>query len=135
MPERCPGRVAANEPAHASAGLLSSAMADSELPALDQGTPELEAQVKRHAARVRAAAARYHFPPPDVDEVFQEVRIRLWKALKDGGPIAEAPASDVYRTALSATVDLIRRRRPRREETLDPVEDGSGRLMRISLGH
>jgi RNA polymerase sigma-70 factor (ECF subfamily) len=54
----------------------------------------------------------------DVDEVMQEVRIRLWRSHGTGTPgseqIAPAPASYVYRTAVSAALDLIRRRRARR---------------------
>lgn len=54
-----------------------------------------------------------------IDEVFQEVRIRLWRTLGSGERISGAPASYVYRTAVSAAIDLIRRRRVRREESLD----------------
>ena len=38
--------------------------------------------------------------------------------------IQGAPASYVYRTAVSAAVDLIRRRRAKREEELDPRPGG-----------
>jgi len=81
---------------------------------------ELEAQLGRYASRVRAAAARYRLAGAEVEEVIQEVRIRLWQALKDGGNVTQAPASYVYRTAVSAAIDLIRRRRARREVDLNP---------------
>jgi RNA polymerase sigma-70 factor (ECF subfamily) len=103
-------------------------MPEKDLPPPDLASAELEAQIERHAARVRAAAARYRLPPSDVDEVFQEVRIRLWRTLKESGNIAAAPASYVYRTALSAAVDLIRKRRARPEEELD-VARAEGNLM------
>lgn len=88
---------------------------------MDPISRELQAQLAHYADRVRAAAAQYRLAGPEVDEVFQEVRIRLWRALNEAGNIAEAPASYVYRTAVSAAIDLIRRRRARREEELDPA--------------
>jgi DNA-directed RNA polymerase specialized sigma subunit, sigma24 homolog len=41
--------------------------------------------------------------------------VRLWKALQNGEKIEAAPASYIYRTAASAALDLLRRRRARRE--------------------
>ena len=87
---------------------------------LDSVSLELEAHLDRYASRVRAAASRYRLGGAEVDEVIQEVRIRLWQALKEGGNIAQAPASYVYRTAVSAAIDMIRRRRARREVDLQP---------------
>jgi RNA polymerase sigma-70 factor (ECF subfamily) len=92
---------------------------------------ELESTLERCAARVRAAAFRYGLSGGDVDEVFQEVRIRLWRSLA-GGKIAEAPASYVYRTAVSAAVDLIRRRRAKREEPLDADRPGD-KAMNVTV--
>ena len=74
----------------------------------------LEALVNRCAEQVRRLAWRYGLDDR-IDEVFQEVRIRLWKSGAGHGNLADAPASYVYRTALSAAIDLIRRRRARRE--------------------
>lgn len=74
----------------------------------------LEALIARCAEQVRRLAWRYGLEDR-VDEVFQEVRIRLWKSGAGHGNLADAPASYVYRTALSAAIDLIRRRRARRE--------------------
>lgn len=78
----------------------------------------LEALLTRYTAAVEAAAARRGLPSADVGEVFQEVRIRLWKAL-DAEKIDRVRASYVYRTAVSAAIDLIRRRRARAEDPLD----------------
>ena len=97
---------------------MTDALPSTSLGALSR---ELEAQLDHYQDRVRAAAARYRLAGPEVDEVFQEVRIRLWRALKESGNISEVPASYVYRTAVSAAVDLIRRQRARREVELDPV--------------
>jgi RNA polymerase sigma factor (sigma-70 family) len=41
----------------------------------------------------------------------QQVRIRLWQAQRESEQISRAPASYVYRTAVSAALDLMRRRR------------------------
>jgi RNA polymerase sigma-70 factor (ECF subfamily) len=58
----------------------------------------------------------------DFDDVEQEARLRLWKALR-GERTVEDPASYLYRIAATATIDAIRRRRARREE---PLEDPAG---------
>jgi RNA polymerase sigma factor (sigma-70 family) len=85
---------------------------------VDPVSRELDQQLTRYADRVRRAVARYGLAG-EVDEIFQEVRIRLWRAFQERGNIMDAPASYVYRTAVSATIDLIRRRRARREEQID----------------
>lgn len=68
---------------------------------------------------LRQAVAR--FCPRDVglqiDEIEQEVRIRLWRALKSEREIRE-PASYLYRIAATATIDAVRRVKARREESL-----------------
>ena len=89
----------------------------------------LEAALARFAGLVRHAGARHGLGDPDVDEVMQEVRIRLWKALESGEKISAVPASYVYRTAVSAALDLIRRRRARREDAVDTSRpSGEARL-------
>lgn len=87
----------------------------------------LEALVARCAGQVRRLAGRYGLADR-VDEVFQEVRLRLWRSEAGKGNLAEAPASYVYRTALSAAVDLLRRRRARRETPVD-LERPSGEAV------
>lgn len=47
----------------------------------------------------------------EFSELFQDVRIRLWKAFEGKGNMDDLPASYLYRTATSAAVDLIRRER------------------------
>lgn len=71
--------------------------------------------------RIRAAARRFSLDESDVEEVIQDVRIRVWKARgggPDGASIGDTPAGYVYRTALTAAMDLIRRRRRRQGEEL-----------------
>jgi RNA polymerase sigma-70 factor (ECF subfamily) len=75
----------------------------------------LDAALAGFTDLVRRVAWRHRLSDADVDEVMQEVRIRLWKASSGGESPSEqvfrSPASYVYRTAASAAIDLIRRRR------------------------
>ena len=82
----------------------------------------LDDVVSRAAAAVRQAGWRYGLSPEEVDEVFQDVRIRLWNA-RGSEQISETSTSYVYKTAASAALDLIRRRRGGLPtESLDVVE-------------
>lgn len=73
----------------------------------------LEAVLTRFAEMVRRVGQRHGLQEAELDEVLQEVRLRLWRARPDGESLAAAPASYVYRTAMSAALDLLRRRRAR----------------------
>ncbi len=79
----------------------------------------LEQVVARYAGMVRAVGLRHGLSEADLDEVMQDVRLRLWHARSTPEKIAGSPASYVYRTAVSAALDLIRRRRARWEEPVD----------------
>lgn len=89
----------------------------------------LEQVLSRYAQLVKLAARQRSLSQADIDEVLQDVRIRLWRALSTGDDIAGAPASYVYRTAVSAAIDLIRRRRARREVRLEAGVEGAGFAM------
>jgi RNA polymerase sigma-70 factor (ECF subfamily) len=93
-------------------------------PRADPLSPALEELLSRYASIVRDAARRHNLSECDIDEVFQDVRIRLWRALSTSEKISAAPASYVYRSAVSAALDLIRRRRARREFGSEQVPDG-----------
>ncbi len=92
----------------------------------------LEAVLVRFSTLVRRVAWRYGFEGDDLDEVMQDVRLRLWRARGESEQITGSTASYVYRTATSAALDLIRRRRRvgvREERAADAREDaevGSG---------
>jgi RNA polymerase sigma factor (sigma-70 family) len=90
--------------------------------ALSDPSARLEALTAPFADAVRRLARSRRLGAADVDEVLQEVRIRLWRALEARGNDEPIPASYLYRTAMSATVDVLRRRRARRTEPLDGVE-------------
>jgi RNA polymerase sigma factor (sigma-70 family) len=51
------------------------------------------------------------------DDIEQEARLRLWKALQ-GETEIENPASYLYRIALTTTIDAVRRATARREDQL-----------------
>ena len=88
----------------------------------------LEAVIADFADMVRRVAWRHRLADAYVDEVMQEVRIRLWRSHGTGGAegseqIQRAPASYVYRTAVSAALDLLRRRRTQRAGATVPLEE------------
>ena len=79
----------------------------------------LEDVVRRFGSFMRRTAHRHNLAAPEIDEVMQETRIRLWRALGTSDKIRMAPASYIYRTVTSAALDYLRRRRARREDSLD----------------
>src|SRR6476646_9362667 len=83
----------------------------------------VEAVLKRFGAMVRQVSRRYRLDDSDVNEVMQEVRIRLWRAQRTSEQIGEVSTSYVYRTASSAALDVIRRRRSRRAEHHQSLDD------------
>ena len=83
----------------------------------------VEAVVSRFGTMVRQVGRRYRLDESDVDEVMQDVRIRLWRAQRTSEQIEEVNTSYVYRTASSAALDVIRRRRSRRAEHHQSLDD------------
>jgi RNA polymerase sigma-70 factor (ECF subfamily) len=97
-------------------------------PVPDSLSPALEAVVTRFAGLVRGVGWRHRLSDADVDEVMQQVRIRLWQARGETEQIRRSPASYVYRTAVSAALDLMRRRRAQRTELSVPLDDPGATL-------
>jgi len=103
----------------------------------DRVSPAIESVLVRFSAMVRRVGIRHGLSESEVDEVFQEVRIRLWRARGEGSNralAAEAAASGatgeqisavgssyLYRTAVSAALDVLRRHRRPREEALEDI--------------
>ncbi|NIR45377.1 MAG: RNA polymerase sigma factor [Gemmatimonadetes bacterium] len=83
----------------------------------------LDRTLLRYASLLRRVAREYQLPSGDADEVLQEVRIRLWRSLSASEKILAVPPSYVYRVAVSAALDLFRRRRARREDPVDWLDD------------
>jgi RNA polymerase sigma factor (sigma-70 family) len=79
----------------------------------------LESALTRFGAMVRHVGFRHRLAGADLDEMLQDVRIRIWRALETGEKISAVSPSYLYRTATTAALDLIRRRRPHREQSLD----------------
>ena len=93
----------------------------------DRISDQLESLVNRYAGALRSIAARYRLTPPDRDDLVQEVRVRMWRAI-DSERMSTIPTSYLYRTATSAALDLIRRRRTAREEAIDDLPNGERTL-------
>lgn len=93
----------------------------------DALSPSLERLLEKFAGILRRVCWRYHLTGVEVDELVQEVRIRLWHAhsTQDRADehIQSIPASYLHRTALSAAVDLLRRRRARRADRMVSIDD------------
>src|SRR5688572_21850840 len=82
----------------------------------------LEAAVSRFGNMVRQVGRRYRLDESGLDEVMQEVRIRLWRARGSSEQVVETNTSYVYRTASSAALDVLRRRRARQAERHDSID-------------
>jgi RNA polymerase sigma-70 factor, ECF subfamily len=74
----------------------------------------IEGVLRRFGRMVRSVGAKHGLDDRDLDEVVQDVRIRLWRA-RETGTIGAVSSSYVYQTARSAILDLLRRRRAPRE--------------------
>ncbi|MCX7556349.1 RNA polymerase sigma factor [Xanthomonadaceae bacterium JHOS43] len=87
---------------------------------------KLNQLLERFATRVRAqiASNSLNLHGIDPDDVEQEVRIRLWKAI-ERDPNAELPASYIQRVVATTIVDAVRRAQVRAAEPL-PEEDEDG---------
>jgi RNA polymerase sigma factor (sigma-70 family) len=82
----------------------------------------LEACIARFRGLVRTIGRQRGLAEADLDEVLQEVRIRLWRAGQAGKELDELGSSYVYRVAMTAAIDVIRRRRARSFESADVTE-------------
>lgn len=90
-----------------------------------QMSQRLEELLARFASRVRAqiASNALNIHGIDPDDVEQEVRIRLWKALQRD-PNADFPASYIQRVVVTVIVDAVRRAQVRATDPLPDAEDG-----------
>ncbi len=90
---------------------------------------KLNELLTRFASRVRAqiASNALNIHGIDPDDVEQEVRIRLWKAL-ERDPNAEFPASYIQRVVVTTIVDAVRRAQVRAADPLPDAEDGGVEL-------
>lgn len=80
----------------------------------------IETLLRTHEPRLRALFARHLGGRPgiDLDDLVQEARIRLWKALERERNL-DALASYIQRVVTSVVVDALRRRAARPEDTVE----------------
>lgn len=90
---------------------------------VDPVSHALESVMTRYSGVLRTVGARYRLPTADVDELTQEVRVRLWGALGTDERIDTITPSYLYRAATTAAIDIVRRRRAARGDSLDEVDD------------
>lgn len=85
----------------------------------------LDQLLARFAARVRVQIESNRLVQQgiDADDVEQEVRIRLWRAL-ERDPNAEFPASYIQKVVATVLVDALRRHQVRPAEPLPEPEEG-----------
>jgi RNA polymerase sigma factor (sigma-70 family) len=77
----------------------------------DSISAALESVVTRFARLLHHVATRHGLASDDIDEVVQEVRVRLWRARQESETIVGLGTSYIYRTALSAALEVVRRKR------------------------
>jgi RNA polymerase sigma factor (sigma-70 family) len=91
---------------------------------VDRLSPALESIIARYERLLRFVALRHGVAATDVREVVQEVRVRLWKARPAGETIGGLGVSYIYRTAISAALEVVRRHR----SVPVPLESAEGRI-------
>src|SRR6185436_5302986 len=67
--------------------------------------------------------ARRGLVEADLDEVLQDVRIRLWQAGKGGKVLEDLGSSYLYHVATTAALDVLRRRRARRADDTEDIRE------------
>ena len=82
---------------------------------VDAASEALDALMARYRELVRRVASRYRLSDELLDETLQEMRIRLWRAFPNSRQLDAAGAGYVYRSAVTAALVVLRRRRAKRE--------------------
>ena len=106
------------------------------MPARSETDDRFERLMERYAALLRSAVAQ-HCPRGvgvDAAEIEQEARVRLWRALSREKELHD-PASYIYRVAVTAAIDAVRRVTARREDQLrtESFDDDDGTADVVSL--
>ena len=92
-------------------------------PGIDRVSSAIETLIARFRTMVRSVGARRGLVDADLDEVLQDVRIRLWQAGEGGKTLEELGSSYLYQVATTAALDLLRRRRARRADDTDDIRE------------
>ena len=98
----------------------------------DSISDELESLVTRFARFAGRIAHDRGLHQEDLDELLQELRVRFWRARKDG--LRDLSAGYVRRAAISAALDIIRRHRADRNVSIDDEGSGLSPLAALSSG-
>lgn len=101
-------------------------------PPRDSISDELESLVLRFARFAGRIAHDRGLHGEDIDELLQELRVRFWHARKEG--LRDLSANYVRRTAISAALDIIRRRRVDRNVSLEETDAGARPLATTTAG-
>lgn len=90
----------------------------------DPVSAAIESALQRFGRMVRSIANRSEFTPAELDDLIQNIRIRLWSALGSGEKIREVSSSYIYRTARAVALDRLRQLRASRTETVPLARPG-----------
>jgi RNA polymerase sigma-70 factor (ECF subfamily) len=82
---------------------------------------------------VRGVGMRHGLSEADLEDVVQDVRIRLWRSCTTSEQIERLGTSYVYRAATTAALDLLRRRRARGGARTEPVDEHSEQLASAAV--
>ena len=96
----------------------------------DSLSDELESLVTRFARFAGRIAHDRGLHQEDLDELLQELRVRFWRARKDG--LRDLSAGYVRRAAISAALDIIRRRRVDRNVSIEDDHAGAPPLPTLA---
>lgn len=67
--------------------------------------------IQRFDAFIRRTASRHGLSGSEIDDVVQDLQVRVWKSFGTSELIRRAKPTYMYRAAVSASLDIIRRRR------------------------
>jgi len=79
----------------------------------------------RFESLARRAAIARGLPADEVDELLQDVRIRLWKSHATSENLDGLGASYLLKVVSSSVIDHLRRKRRQRETSLDAVAESA----------
>jgi RNA polymerase sigma factor (sigma-70 family) len=101
----------------------------------DRLSSTIEMVVARFRTMVRSIGARRGLVDADLDEVIQDVRIRLWQSEQGGRVLEELGSSYLYQLATTAALDLLRRRRARGADRMEDVDERTELPSRSASPH
>jgi len=104
-------------------------------PGIDRVSSAIEGVIERFRTMVRSVGARRGLVEADLDEVLQDVRIRLWQAGEGGKALEELGSSYLYHVATTAALDLLRRRRARRADATDDIHERTDLMIESASPH